>query len=209
MGEIQWHFLFRSKPPDKSCGELLWRSRKAKFPTSYSYAFRMEGVFLIHDKRRHDIMKFSDVGYWIRKIKPYFIHHRAQRWAWCWIFFCLWKWKTLLNMVLNSSNVAHERQRGVHNQKIHRHLLNLTGLSENTGCRRCGFMIFAIAAPACCWPTSCRWSKSRNGSATRISARPPIFMPISTTDPKYPRRRPWSRECFFRGQMISGAAGKM
>lgn len=32
---------------------------------------------------------------------------------------------------------------------------------------------------------------------------------ISTTDPKYPRCRQWSREYFFRGRMISGAAGKM
>lgn len=28
-------------------------------------------------------------------------------------------------------------------------------------------------------------------------------------DPKYPRRRQGSRECFFRGRMISGAAGKI
>ena len=34
-------------------------------------------------------------------------------------------------------------------------------------------------------------------------------MPISTTAPKYPRRRQGSRECFFRGRMISGAAGKI
>ena len=31
----------------------------------------------------------------------------------------------------------------------------------------------------------------------------------STTDPKYPRHRQWNKECFFRDQMISGAAGKM
>ena len=28
-------------------------------------------------------------------------------------------------------------------------------------------------------------------------------------DPKYPRRKQGSRECFFRGRMISGAAGKI